>query len=255
MPEHLRVFLALAIGTAARPEALLQLTRFQCDLDRGTINLNPPGRIQTKKRRPILPMPNWLRPWIEASDGPLIAWRGKPVRKIAGAFQTMRDAAALGPDVTAYTIRHTIGTELAARGVPELEIAALMGHRMPNSQTTGRYLHVAPERLMSARKALDEIASEIGRAATRPISPETSVRASCVLLPKPRELLTPWKDGAGDGIRTHDPNLGKVGPSGCEGLCEFVTLPRSPLSMGVSSLPRCDFSCAYLRNSATQVLP
>jgi integrase len=56
MPAHVRVFLAFAIGTAARPEALLQLTRFQCDLDRGTINLNPPGRIQTKKRRPILPI-------------------------------------------------------------------------------------------------------------------------------------------------------------------------------------------------------
>jgi integrase len=95
-PKHVRVFLALAIATAARPEALLQLTRFQCDLDRGTINLNPPGRIQTKKRRPILPMPNWLRPWIEASDGPLIAWRGKPVRKIARAFQTMRNAAGFG---------------------------------------------------------------------------------------------------------------------------------------------------------------
>jgi integrase len=50
MPDHLRTFLALLIGTAGRPEAVLQLTRFQCDLDRGTINLNPPGRTQTKKR-------------------------------------------------------------------------------------------------------------------------------------------------------------------------------------------------------------
>ena len=89
----------------------------------------------------------------------MVAWRGKPVKKIAGAFQTMRDAAGFGPDVTAYTLRHTIATELTARGVPELEIAALMGHRMPNSRTTGRYIHVAPERLVSARKALDEIAS------------------------------------------------------------------------------------------------
>jgi integrase len=210
MPGHVRVFLALAIGTAARPEAILQLTRFQCDLERGTINLNSPGRVQTKKRRPILPMPDWLRPWVEAADGPLVAWRGKPVHKIAGAFQTMRDSAGFGPDVTAYTVRHTIGTELAARRVPELEIAALMGHRMPNSQTTGRYIHVAPDRLVSARKALDEIASEIERAATRPISPETSVRASCVLLPKPRVSLTRWDHGAGEGIRTLDPNLGKV---------------------------------------------
>ncbi len=62
MPDHVRVFLALMTGTAARPEAVLELTRFQCDLDRGTINLNPPNRIQTKKRRPIVPMASWLRP-------------------------------------------------------------------------------------------------------------------------------------------------------------------------------------------------
>ena len=199
MPGHVRVFLALAIGTGARPEAILQLNRFQCDLERGTINLNPPGRMQTKKRRPILPMPDWLPPAAVLAR-----------HLVAGAFQTMRDLAGFGPDVTAYTLRHTIGTELAARGVPELEIAALMGHRMPNSQSTGRYIHVAPDRLVSARKALDEIASEIGRVAARPISPETSVRASCVLLPKPRVTLTRWKSGAGEGIRTLDPNLGKV---------------------------------------------
>ena len=101
------------------------------------------------------------------------------MRKIAGAFQTLRDSAGFGPDVTSYTIRHTIGTELMARGVPELEIAAIMGHRMPNSRTTGRYLHVAPERFASARKALEDIGNEIGREATRPIS-IVSVRANRV---------------------------------------------------------------------------
>jgi integrase len=147
MPEHVRVFVALAIGTAGRPQSPLQLTRFRCDLDRATINLNPPGRTQTKKRRPILPMANWLRPWIEAANGPLVAWRGRPVRQIAGAFQTMRDAAGFGPDVTAYTLRHSIATELAARGVPEIEIAIIMGHSMPNIRTTGRYVHVMPNAL------------------------------------------------------------------------------------------------------------
>jgi integrase len=149
MPDHVRVYLALLIGTAARPEAALQLTRFQCDLDRGTINLNAPGRVQTRKRRPALPMADWLRPWIETAEGHLVQYRGKPVMKIAGAFQSMRDAAGFGPDVTAYAVRHTIATELMARSVPELEIAALLGHSMPNIRTTGRYIHVAPARLAS----------------------------------------------------------------------------------------------------------
>ena len=100
----------------------------------------------------------------------MVAYRGKPVKKIAGAFQTMRDAAGFGPDVTAYTVRHT-GDRAMARGVPELEIAIVMGHRMPNSRTTGRYIHVAPERLASARKALEDLANDIGRGASRPMDP------------------------------------------------------------------------------------
>ena len=212
MPNHVRAFLALAIGTAGRPEALLQLTRTQCDVERRTINLNPPGRLQTKKRRPILPMPAWLVPWIEAADGPIVAYRGTPVRKIAGAFQTMRDAAGFGVNVTAYTVRHSIATEMAARGVPELEIAAILGHGMPNIRTTGRYVHVAPDRLVNARNALEAIAADIDRTATRRMA-ATAVRANCVL---PSEFPTiqpgsnPLKSGAGEGIRTLDPNLGKV---------------------------------------------
>jgi integrase len=107
MPEHIRMFLLLELGTAGRPEALLQLTRFQCDLSAGTINLNPPGREQTKKRRPIVPMADWVRPWIEAApDGHLVAYYGRPVEKVAKAFRTLREAAGLGDDVTAYTLRH-----------------------------------------------------------------------------------------------------------------------------------------------------
>ena len=105
------------------------------------------------------------------------------MRKIAGAFQTLRDAAGFGPDVTAYTVRHTVATELMARGVPELEIAAVMGHRMPNSRTMGRYIHVAPERLASARKALDDLAKDIARVAARAMVPDT-MRASCVAVPR-----------------------------------------------------------------------
>ncbi len=212
MPSHVRVYLAILIGTAARPEAVLELTRFQCDMDRGIINLSPPNRVQTKKRRPMVPMANWLRSWIEGSAGHLVAYRGRPVAKIAGAFQTLRGAAGFGPDVTSYTIRHTIATEMAARGVPEMEIAGIMGHRMPNSRTTGRYLHVAPERFAKAREALDDIAKAIGRGATRSMV-NINLRAICVLVPdrldgNPSEKAR--NVGAGEGIRTLDPNLGKV---------------------------------------------
>ncbi len=212
MPEHLRVFLALCIGTAGRPDALLQLTRSRCDIERGTINLNPAGRPQTKKRRPILPLPEWLLPWIERSEASIVTYRGKPVQKIAGAFQTLRDAAGFGPDVTAYTLRHTVATELAARGVPEMEIAAVLGHTMPNMRTTGRYVHVSPSRLAAARTGLSDIAKEIGRVAILPLDPSV-LRASCVAKANASASFlqaNPLITGAGEGIRTLDPNLGKV---------------------------------------------
>jgi integrase len=184
MPDHLRMFLILLIGTAARPQAVLELTRSQCDLVRGTINLNPSGRLQTKKRRPILPLPSFLRPWIASVEvGPLVSYRGQPVKRINGAFQAAREAAGLDAGVVPYAIRHTIATELRARKVPELELAGFLGHHMPNIRTTGRYAHVAADHLAKARRAVEAVANAIARAATRAMVPGNQ-RASCVPVPQ-----------------------------------------------------------------------
>jgi len=209
-PEHLRMFILLLLGTAGRPAAVLELTREQCDLDRGLIDLNPPGRVQTKKRRPVVPMPDFLRPWIEqAPPGPLVRFRGAGVIKVAKTWRDARSAAGLDEAVVPYTIRHTIATELRARGVPELELAGLLGHAMPNFRTTGRYAKYAPTHLSAARAAIDEFITEIGRAATRPTYPKSNLRVSCVLV-RSATVGKPLFSGAGEGIRTLDPNLGKV---------------------------------------------
>ncbi len=184
MPDHVRVFLALMIGTAARPEAVLDLTRAQCDVDRGIIHLNPEGRIQTKKHRPVVVMADWLRPWIVATQhGHLVTYHGKPVRKIAGAIQTLRDAAGFGRDVTAYTLRHTIATEVLRRRVARSDVSMLLGHKGSGSKTTEVYLHDVDIELMDGvRDALDDIAKSIGRAGTRPMAVQ-NLRAICVLVP------------------------------------------------------------------------
>jgi integrase len=106
-------------------------------------------------------------------EGPLVSYHGRPVAKLAGSFQRLREGAGFGPDVTCYTLRHTVATELSARGVPELQIATLLGHRAISHRTTGRYLHARPEHLGAAREALDALAADIGRAAARSMHPET----------------------------------------------------------------------------------
>jgi hypothetical protein len=211
--DYARAFLLLLTGTAARPKAVLELTRFQCDIERRLINLNPPGRTQTKKRRPVVPMCDALAAWIAtAPAGPLVQYRGKPVLKLNATWRAMRQRAELGPDVVPYSVRHTIATEMRARGVLELEIAGFLGHSMPNFRTTGRYAKYAPDYLGKAASAVQEVLNEIGRVAARPISiSETqALRASDVRVPESRNRLSHCIPGAGEGIRTPDPNLGKV---------------------------------------------
>jgi integrase len=113
-------------------------------------------------------MVSWPRPFIEQADGPIVAWRGKAVAKIAGAVQTARDCAGFGFDVTAYSIRHSVATHLRAHGVPRPQISELLGHEMPGSRTTVRYQHRDPKWMSDARKALEKIGAEIGISANAP---------------------------------------------------------------------------------------
>lgn len=74
---HLIVYSVYLINTVARPGAILDLTAAQIDLARGLLALNPPGRIQTTKFRPVLPITDTLRPWCtDLAPGHLITWRG-----------------------------------------------------------------------------------------------------------------------------------------------------------------------------------
>lgn len=133
---HERMFLALAYCTLARPETTLDLRRDMVDLDRGLVNLNPQGRLQTKKYRPTVPLCAALRPWVEsAPEGPLVRWNGKAIDSFKTSFRRMRARACLGADVVPKTIRHTMATELRAAGVPDAEIQGMLGHKAYSGRT------------------------------------------------------------------------------------------------------------------------
>ena len=56
----------------------------------------PAGRSRAKKRLPRVPMPAFLRPWIEtAPSGYLVTYKSKPILKMNGAGRTVRGAAGL----------------------------------------------------------------------------------------------------------------------------------------------------------------
>ena len=157
------LFLLLAVATAARPQAILDLTREQVDFRRNLIDLNPPGRLQTKKRRPILPLPSTLIPWlrqgtaeyfINHDDRPYTwgGWRAI-LRRLIQRAGVKR--------ASAYTIRHTMATELYTRGVSYGDVKMWLGHSLESMGTTGGYIHLKPEYLQAPRRAIDDYFREL----------------------------------------------------------------------------------------------
>ena len=158
---HARLYVEIAIATMARPTAILELRWAQIDWDHGTLNLNPPGRRQTKKRRPIVPLDDeTLRLLEEAHRGSqseyVIERGGKKIDSIKKAFQ----AASIrsGIHVTPYMLRHTGAVWAVEQGTSMAELAQFMGH--DDDRTTQKhyarysptYLRVVSSNLRAARK-------------------------------------------------------------------------------------------------------
>ena len=152
---HERMMLAILYGTLARPEAALELRREYVDTGRWLLAQNPPGRKQTRKYRPVVPVPAFLRQMLQdAPQGPLVAWRGKEIASFKTAFRAIRARAGLGQDVVAKTIRHTMATELRAAGVPEAEIQGFLGHKAFGGRTEV-YAKYRPDYLGEAVPVID----------------------------------------------------------------------------------------------------
>ena len=203
-PDHLRLMLMILIGTACRPEAALELTGAQLDFDDRLIDLNPRGRPQTKKFRPVVKMPDALAIVLaNAPSGRLVTFQGRPVKKINKAWRGMRAASGLDEEVNPYSIRHTVARWMRQNGVPAWEVAAQLGHKSRDYRTTELYAAFDPAYLENAVRAIDLLFDRL-RASFAPVD-EPFFR------PVHRQIIDiDWKSGAGEGIRTPDPNLGKV---------------------------------------------
>ncbi len=157
---HLRCYFVLGLGTAARPSALLQLDWSQ--VEPGLIRLNPPGRRQTKKRRPVVPvcdeLGRYLGNWRQGQTcGPVIEFYGREVKCIKTAWRATRRRAGLGKDCTPYSLRHTVARWLRAHSVPKWEVEALLGHRSLGSGVTETYATADPRHMAQTREALSSL--------------------------------------------------------------------------------------------------
>lgn len=136
-------FLWLALETAARKQAILDLTWDRVDFETNTIRLDVPGRRKTKKRRATVPISASLRPVLERAyaerEGDLVldnkgaVWSTIQLIAIEAGFggerpKVLRSEKPKATGISPHVLRHTAATHMARRGVPLFAIANILGN-------------------------------------------------------------------------------------------------------------------------------
>ena len=152
---HVKLFIVLALATAGRMTAILQLTWDRVDFDRGLIRLG--AGEKRRKGRATVPMTDRARRHLEEAAKArtceyVIEYGSRPVAKIRKAFAAAAISAGL-PWCTPHVLRHTSAVWMAEDGVSMPEIAAYLGHT--DSRITERvYARFSPSHLRRAARAL-----------------------------------------------------------------------------------------------------
>lgn len=158
---HARLYCLLGLYTMARPTAILELTWDRVDFTRGLIDLNPAGRRQTVKRRPVVTMNGELRAALDdayaARQIDYVIERGaKRVSSIKKAFQAASERS--GIHVTPYMLRHTGAVWAAEAGISMAALAQFMGHD-DDSTTQKHYARFSPDYLANVANAVQRRAN------------------------------------------------------------------------------------------------
>lgn len=169
--KNLTAWLHLAICTAARPAAILQLKWFQVDLEKRLIHFNPDGRKQNKKHRPTVyindSLMEFLPAWLKKCRSEYVCGGVNSVRM---AFNRACQKAEI-KGATPYTLRHTAIT-WAVRDGHSLALAGqLAGHKDP--RTTMRYAKHDPsftEGVVSSLATGAQLAHKIAEKSKNPPS-------------------------------------------------------------------------------------
>jgi integrase len=135
------LFFLIALNTAARREAIMQLTWDRVDLDRDMVNFHVPGRRITRKRRVTLHIAKRLRPALEYAKSLATDPRVFPGTTQHG-IRTFRERHGV-PQLTPHVCRHTWATLAARRGFSLFKIGLVLGDNIETVER--RYLHHTPE--------------------------------------------------------------------------------------------------------------
>lgn len=157
LAPHAKLYALLGVFTLARPSAILEMRWAQVKLESRFIALNPDGRIQNLKRRPVVPINDHLHAaLVEAHQMKttefVIEHGGGPIHSIKKAFQAASERS--GIKATPYTLRHTGAVWAAEQGVEMSELAQMMGH--DDDRTTQKhYARYSPTYLRKVASAIE----------------------------------------------------------------------------------------------------
>lgn len=158
----LRRYIIAAVTTLGRPDAILDMSitgsRGQWHPDMQVFDLNPAGRLQTKKYGAAVPIVGLLADWLGATNEWFVSgrknigtkevpvWQQYRVAAVKSAWNTAREQLKLPHGWGPKLFRHSTATLLANRRVPPTELKLLMGHEaLEGSQKA--YVIFAPDYL------------------------------------------------------------------------------------------------------------
>lgn len=157
--RHLARFILLGLYTGTRHDAILKLQWMAntvggwVDLENQVLYRRPGAAVETKKRRPAIPIPGRLMPhlrrWRRLTARFVIEWHGKPIAsQERRAWRQARELAGLGSEVTPHILRHSCATMLLHLGVSVYDVAGVLGTSEDVIRRT--YGHHAEDQLRKA---------------------------------------------------------------------------------------------------------
>ena len=156
-------FLWIALETAARKQAILDLTWDRVDFETKVIHFEVPGRKRTKKRRASVPISESLLPLMERAFKERVndfvmtnrseVWPTIQIIAEKAGFGNPQPKRKMGEKpkstgVSPHVLRHTAATHMARRGVPLWTIAKVLGNTL--SVVEKVYANHSPDDLRSA---------------------------------------------------------------------------------------------------------
>lgn len=151
----LELYVALLMETGCRSRAAMDLTWDRVDFAARLIRYNPYGRKQTRKRRPIVPMSDYLHDLLkqakQESRSPYVCG-GK--FKLDRNFANLVDRLGI-EGVTPHTMRHTWATEAIAGGISIEKAAEMLGDTYKTVYEN--YCHLQPDHLRDAVDRMSEL--------------------------------------------------------------------------------------------------